>query len=200
MNYVTIVLVCQWLARKIPKVPPLSLRPARLREQAVRVLQKNSDMAYDKATKPPDGSEKDVKDHQDQFDITAQPQNAALARERIKRAAVQAGFRSPELDDIEVAVGEAATNAILYGSPTATSRIVISCWFNQTEGAFHVEIRDQGLGFDPDKVRDEDDTDSLGGRGLRLMRALMDRLLLYYDGEGMSVRLTKFLPTPNPEQ
>ena len=43
-------------------------------------------------------------------------------------------------------------------------------------------------------MRDEDDTDSLGGRGLRLMRALMDKLLLYYDGQGMSVRLTKYLP------
>ena len=26
------------------------------------------------------------------------------------------------------------------------------------------------------------------------MRALMDRVLLYYDGQGMSVRLTKSLP------
>ena len=147
-------------------------------------------------TEPLRGNEQDVKDHQDQFEITAQPQNAAAARERVKRAAIQAGFRSPEIDDIEVAVGEAATNAILYGSPTATSRIVITCWFNRTEGAFHVEVRDQGLGFDPDNVRDEADTDSLGGRGLRLMRALMDKVLLYYDGQGMSVRLTKSLPTP----
>ena len=137
-----------------------------------------------------------MKDHKDEFEITAQPQNAAAARERIKRVALQAGFQSPEIDDIEVAVGEAATNAILYGSPTATSRIVISCWFNRAERALHVEVRDQGLGFDPEQVRDEEDTDSLGGRGLRLMRALMDKLLLYYDGQGMSVRLTKYLPAP----
>jgi len=134
-----------------------------------------------------------VKELQDQFEITALPQNAGLARERIKRVAVQAGFGRPDLDDIEVAVGEAATNAILYGSPTATSRIIISCWVSRADGAFHVEVRDQGQGFDPDQGRGDEDNDSLGGRGLRLMRALMDKVLLYYDGRGMSVRLTKYL-------
>ena len=117
-----------------------------------------------------------------------------MVRDRVKSAAVQAGFGQSALDDIEVAVGEAATNAILYGSPTATSRIVITCWVSQLDNAFHIEIRDQGRGFDSSQVRDEEDTDSLGGRGLRLMRALMDSVLLYYDGEGMSVRLTKHLP------
>ena len=106
-------------------------------------------MTHEKAMEPLRGNEQDVKDHQDQFEITAQPQNAATARERVKRAALQAGFRSPAIDDIEVAVGEAATNAILYGSPTATSRIIITCWFNPSEQAFHIEIRDQGSASTP---------------------------------------------------
>ena len=124
----------------------------------------------------------------------ARPQDAALARERVKQAATRIGFGSPELDDIEVAVGEAATNAILYGSPTAGSRIVVTCWMSRSDAAFQVEIRDQGQGFDPDQVREDADSNALGGRGLRLMRALMDKILLYYDGHGMSVRLTKYLP------
>ena len=138
-----------------------------------------------------------MKDLLDEFEITAHPQNAAAARDRVKQAAVRAGFGPPDIDDIEVAVGEAATNAILYGSPTATSRIVVTCWFTRPDRAFHVEIRDQGRGFDPGLVREEEDTDSLGGRGLRLMRALMDRVLLYYEGHGMSVRLTKYLAAPD---
>ena len=135
-----------------------------------------------------------MKESQDQFEITAQPQNAGLARERVKRYAAQIGFTSPALDGIEVAVGEAATNAILYGSPSETSRIVVTTWFSPEVQAFHIEIRDQGRGFDPDTIRTEDDTDALGGRGLRLMRALMDSVRLHYDGQGMSVRLTKRLP------
>lgn len=135
-----------------------------------------------------------MKEIQEQFEITAQPQNAAQARERVKQAAAQRGFPPEALDDIEVAVGEAATNAILYGSPSESSRIVVASWFSPADNAFHVEIRDQGHGFDPHSIRADDDTDALGGRGIRLMRALMDRVLLHYDGHGMSVRLTKRLP------
>ena len=106
---------------------------------------------------------------------------------------MQIGFRPPALDDIEVAVGEAATNAILYGSPTASSRIVVTSWFDPSEKTFYVEIRDQGRGFDPNSMHPGEDTDALGGRGLRLMRALMDSINLHYDGQGMSVQLTKHL-------
>ena len=137
-----------------------------------------------------------MKESQDQFEITAQPQNAGTARERVKQNAARHGFGGPALDDIEIAVGEAATNAILYGSPTETSRIVVLSWFSAQASVFHVEIRDQGRGFDPAAIRTDEDTDSLGGRGLRLMRALMDSVNLHYDGHGMSVRLTKILPSP----
>ena len=56
-------------------------------------------------------------------------------------------------------------------------------------------MRDRGQGFNPDSLRQsDDDTDALGGRGLRLMRALMDTVLLRYDGDGMTVHLTKTRP------
>ncbi len=137
-----------------------------------------------------------MEEGQDQFEVTAQPQNAGLARDRVKQRAGRHGFGGTALDDIEIAVGEAATNAILYGSPTETSRIVIASWFSPADGTFHVEIRDQGRGFDPDHIRADEQADALGGRGLRLMRALMDSVNLHYDGHGMSVRLTKRLPAP----
>lgn len=126
----------------------------------------------------------------DQFEISAHPKNASLARERVLQAARAAGFPADALSDIEIAVGEAVTNAILYGSPTDASRIVISCRFAPPDGNFEVEVRDAGRGFDPGYVRD-DDVEALGGRGLLLMRALMDSVLLQYDGNGMIVRLVK---------
>jgi serine/threonine-protein kinase RsbW len=135
-----------------------------------------------------------LKERQDHFEITAQPQSAALAREHVKQIAAGLGFTRRDLDDIEVAVGDAATNAILYGSPSETSRIVITSWFNPAEGVFQVEVHDQGRGFDSNAIRMDQDTDALGGRGIRLMRALMDRVKLHYDGSGMSVCLTKRLP------
>lgn len=128
----------------------------------------------------------------DQFEITAHPQNAGLARDRIRSLAEHSGFAGLELADIEIASGEAVTNAILYGSPDAASRILIHCDFK--DGTFHIEIRDQGRGFDPAQVSEDADSDALGGRGIRLMRALMDQVDLHYDGQGMIARLSKKLP------
>ena len=135
-----------------------------------------------------------MNNHSDQFEITALPENAGIVRERVKAAAKSLGFTRYDLDDIEIAVGEAITNAILYGSPSATSRIVVLTFTTETDPFFHVEIRDQGQGFDPHAIREEAGTDALGGRGVRLMRALMDEVDLHYNGNGMTVRLSKRLP------
>jgi serine/threonine-protein kinase RsbW len=125
------------------------------------------------------------------LEMTAHPRNAALARDRVCQAARASGLSDADVDDIEIAAGEAITNAILYGSPSATSRIVIRFQFSPEDQAFHVEVHDQGHGFDPNKIRTGEDTDLLGGRGIRLMRVLMDEVMLQYGGEGMIVRLTK---------
>ena len=132
-----------------------------------------------------------MKQLRDQFEIAAHPRNAGQARDRIRALAEQSGFTGLDLADIEIATGEAVTNAILYGSPDAASRIKISCGFS--EGAFHIEIRDEGRGFDPAQVPEDADTDALGGRGIRLMRALVDQVDLHYDGLGMVARLSKTL-------
>ena len=109
----------------------------------------------------------------DQFEFTAHPQNAGSARERVRDAATEAGFAGIDLADIEIAVGEAVTNAILYGSPTASIRIVLS--YGVIESRFVVQVRDEGTGFDPSAVPTEEDSHALGGRGIRLMQALMDQ-------------------------
>jgi len=132
-----------------------------------------------------------VKELQDKFEITAHPQNAGHARDRVRALAVQAGFQGLPLADIEIAVGEAITNAILYGSPSAGSHIIIACYLEQN--VFHVEVRDQGHGFDPALVRLMPESDALGGRGIRLMRALADEVWLLYDDHGMTAHLTKNL-------
>ena len=102
------------------------------------------------------------------------------ARERVLAVAARAGFSLADLGDIEIAVGEAVTNAILYGSPTADSGVTIL--IGLMGHVFHVE------------VRVDEDTDALGGRGLRLMWALMDEVELHYGGQGMVAQFTKNLP------
>ena len=128
----------------------------------------------------------------DQFEIAAHPQNAGAARERVRAAAMHAGFTNMDLADIEIAVGEAITNAILYGSPTASSHVSLS--YGLAGSAFVIQIRDEGSGFDPSHAQMQEDTDALGGRGIGLMRALMDQIDLHHDGHGMVACLVKNLP------
>ncbi len=97
-----------------------------------------------------------------------------------------------DLADIEIAVGEAVTNAILYGSPTADSRIRILSALSGS--CFQVEVYDDGHGFDPNQLHQQEDPDSLGGRGISLMHALMDQVDLHHNGHGMIARLSKNLP------
>lgn len=137
-------------------------------------------------------SERFLYDLSDQFEISAHPQNAGAARERVMQAATRAGFAGMDLADIEISVGEAVTNAILYGSPDFSSRVVLS--FGPTNTGFVIQVRDEGAGFDPSLVQTEEDNDALGGRGIRLMRALMDEVDLHYDGHGMTAVLVKKLP------
>lgn len=132
----------------------------------------------------------------DQFEITAHPQNAAPAREQVRNAARRAKFADIDLADIEIAVGEAITNAILYGSPSAGSRVLLT--YGPIGPDFVIKIRDEGGGFDPSAVRVQEDTNALGGRGICLMRALMDQVDLHYDGEGMVAVLHKKLPVKHP--
>lgn len=132
-----------------------------------------------------------MNDFHEQFEINAHPQNAAQVRERVRELAARAGLSGLALADVEIAVGEAVTNAILYGSPTAASRILIVSGLNN--GAFFVEVQDQGHGFDPAALHEEENHDALGGRGIHLMRALMDHVEIHHNGAGMIARLSKRL-------
>lgn len=132
-----------------------------------------------------------MNDFHEQFEITAHPQNAGQARERVRELAIRAGLSGLDLADVEIAVGEAVTNAILYGSPASSCRIVIISGLGGD--AFFVEIHDEGCGFDPALQHEQEDTDALGGRGLHLMRALMDHVELHHNGAGMIARLSKRL-------
>jgi len=132
-----------------------------------------------------------VNEFQEKFEIIAHPSNAGPARDRVRGLAERAGFSGMDLADIEIAVGEAVTNAILYGSPAVDSAVTVMGGVDS--GAFFVEIRDRGNGFDPHHLRQDADQDALGGRGIRLMRALMDQVDLHHGGDGMVARLTKRL-------
>ena len=91
--------------------------------------------------------------------------------------------------NLRVAVGEAVSNAILYGNRERTDRDVrIRAEFGPD--AVRVTVADEGEGFDPDAVEDPTlpgNRDRSHGRGIFLLRQLMDDVR--YNEKGNSVTL-----------
>jgi len=84
----------------------------------------------------------------------------------------------PEAEpDLEIALREALANAIIHGNALRrTKRIFLRCYGSPRAGML-ILVRDEGPGFDPNGVPDPRDAERVEldhGRGLLLMRELMD--------------------------
>jgi serine/threonine-protein kinase RsbW len=99
-----------------------------------------------------------------------------------------------EMLDIEIAVREALANAIIHGNRQDPQKSVyVSLTFGMG-GEVSLTIRDEGCGFDTFVVADPTARDTLmlkHGRGIHLMRALMDEIK--FDRDGTVVRMRKSL-------
>lgn len=83
-----------------------------------------------------------------------------------------------DLFGIHLAAEEALVNAIKHGNRNDRSKQV-HVLFQLSEEAIHVEIADEGAGFDPEEVPDPTDEENLevpSGRGLMLMRTFMNQV------------------------
>lgn len=101
--------------------------------------------------------------------------------------------------NVPVALTEALSNAILYGNRGEEEKRV-HVWAYVDDGALVIEVADEGAGFDIEACTvDPERADTLereDGRGLFLMRRLMDRVEQFSpaDREGNIVRLTLHRP------
>jgi serine/threonine-protein kinase RsbW len=95
--------------------------------------------------------------------------------------------------NVPVALTEALANAIVNGNrEDAAKRVRIDACLH--DGELVLEVHDEGAGFNLDaSTRGPGESDFLereDGRGLFLMRALMDRVEQYAEPRGNVVRMT----------
>jgi anti-sigma regulatory factor (Ser/Thr protein kinase) len=89
--------------------------------------------------------------------------------------------------DLRVALCEALSNAIIYGNgldPTKSVNVEVSV----TEADLTVRVADEGQGFDPGAVSEPslpEDIEATTGRGLYLIRQLMDHV--YFNDRGNAI-------------
>jgi serine/threonine-protein kinase RsbW len=97
-----------------------------------------------------------------------------------------------EEEFVELALREALSNAILHGNRLDARKLVhVRCCYECGKGVFIV-VRDQGHGFDPNKVPDPLAVENLNaehGRGIHLMKIAMDEVS--FEREGTEVHMRK---------
>jgi len=107
---------------------------------------------------------------------------------------------SSELEEIDIfiALQEALANAVFHGCENNPSK-TICCRVEIDASAFTITISDPGPGFDPDAVTKftEGGTNTTErGRGICLMRSLMNEVTYGHEGSEVHLRKTRALPPP----
>jgi serine/threonine-protein kinase RsbW len=110
--------------------------------------------------------------------------------EQLMKTGREVGFDEDRLRlNLRVGVTEALANAMLYGnSRDARKRVRLDATIRRDE--IVIRVTDEGPGFDPDRVLDPTlplNRDRAGGRGLFLIRKLMDKV--EFNEVGNSIRM-----------
>jgi serine/threonine-protein kinase RsbW len=125
----------------------------------------------------------------------------AVARVFVEAVCQAGGFDRPTTDAVVLATNEAASNAIRHAHHGRTdAQLQIQCRFCP-EG-LEICLHDEGEPFDLEAVPRLDPAEIRpGGRGVFLMRALMDELSCQPRGEhGNTLRMVKHCPGSSPRR
>jgi anti-sigma regulatory factor (Ser/Thr protein kinase) len=91
--------------------------------------------------------------------------------------------------DIVLALSEACANAVEH--PTAASRPIFEVNAERRGREIHITVRDFGRWSADEHGRDEHDPGDLSGRGLMMMRALMDHVDVVEDETGTTILMRR---------
>ncbi len=126
--------------------------------------------------------------------IPSNPDLTAEVDRCIEDLTARIGYDQATRGDIMVAVNEAVKNAILHGNKCDESKqVIITCNCSSTE--FRIHICDCGGGFDPESLPDPRNPDNLlkeNGRGILMIKALMDEVEFDVSENGTSLTMIKY--------
>lgn len=126
--------------------------------------------------------------------LPAQPSYVALARALLTTTALQSGFTDLQAGEMAVAMCEAYTNVIQHANTTwVTIRYAVE------PHAMTIEVEDDGEGFDTVILDQPYSPEADVGRGMHLIRSLMDAVECKSSPMGTLVRLIRFKEGPQRE-
>ena len=131
------------------------------------------------------------------FKIKSTTDNLAKARDIIKTAALEVGFKEEEAGKIILASDEAITNVIKHAYHySKEGEILVTVSYSKNK--FTISISDKGKHFNPKKIKDPDlqkyyKEKRVGGLGIYLMKKLMDEVQYSNRNNRNKVTLVKYL-------
>jgi len=113
-----------------------------------------------------------------------------VARHIVRDALREVGVTSECTIDVEIALSEACTNVLKHAGPGDAYELTLELEDDECT----IRVVDRGHGFDSEAFAAGDDSAAEQGRGIVLMRALVDRVLFTSRPEaGTTVHLQKAL-------
>lgn len=106
---------------------------------------------------------------------------------------IRFGLIEDEIDDISIAVTEAVNNAIKHGNKEDSTKSIKIVFEVETD-RIKIRIKDEGKGFQLEEVKDPRKNENLlkdDGRGILIMKALMDEVKVLSGNEGNVLQLVK---------
>jgi serine/threonine-protein kinase RsbW len=111
----------------------------------------------------------------------------------VEEVAAAIGMGEDSAEEVAIALTEAVNNAIYHGNG-GVRETPVRIRFLQEPGILRIYIQDRGAGFDPDAVPDplaEENLLKPSGRGLLVMRTMMDEVEHHFTESGTEVTLLK---------
>ncbi|HEY6101956.1 MAG TPA: ATP-binding protein [bacterium] len=118
--------------------------------------------------------------------LPALPSNVALARTVLRALALHGDFDEQQAAEMAVAMSEAYTNVILHARTTW-----VTLRFALEPSGVTIEVEDDGEGFDTAILDQYYDPGNESGRGMHLIRSLMDTVECQSSPMGTLVRMTR---------
>ena len=112
-----------------------------------------------------------------------------------ERIAREMGFDDSGCSDLGICVTEAVNNAIIHAHKQRIE-LYVELQFAKTDDALLITVRDHGSGFDVDSIPDPTRPENImktGGRGVHVIRSLMDEVSFVRLADGMRMTMIKKL-------
>jgi len=130
-----------------------------------------------------------------EMEIPSDPYQIHRVEENLEKFFRKSGLEETDIENIGIAATEMVNNAIHHGNRDDRKKKVY-IKFIKLAHQIEIVIRDDGGGFDPNSIADPLDPENLfkeSGRGIFIVKSLMDDVKFKFNQNGTEVTLIKYL-------